>query len=512
MIESGSESSRAKSKQVGSEQMARSPGETDLPLVRPRVHTLPKLALTRVSTPPIAGTAPVEYQCKGHRVKYWREPIKPSASRWTTFRSFPLVLDGEGAPWAPACLWLMDKAQSKPASTDSLKPVAQDLCAYRSFLEDAALDWDDFSSVEKYARPTYLYRNHLNELVNSGELKKSTAARRMNNVIGFYRFLMRNSRMNFNPANDPWVEKELGIAYRDNKGFRQVASVTTTDISIKNTRYEDAWDPAISDGGKLRPLPVEEQKAVVAALKALGNIEYELMHYIALVTGAREATVLTLRLRDFARPMEQITTWSHKVRCGPGTGIDTKNDATDVYLSLPKALYGRLHAYAVSERARGRRARSALGEDPLNYLFLTRLAQPYYESKDDRNAVRVSTDELSRTTQNGWPLRKFIAEKVIPEVRRANPAMAKFSYRFHDLRATFGMNWVDYQMRQATEEGVDFSTRYLYARDQLRKLMWHRQATTTDKYLEYRHHMHHLQLAQEGWSQHLTDLIEGTVA
>ena len=451
MIESEGNSSHGKSKQVGSEQMARSLAEADLPLVRPRVRTLPKLALTRVSTLPIAGTAPVEYQCKGHRVKYWRESVKPSATRWTTFRSFPLVLDGEGAPWAPACLWLMDKAQAKPASTDSLKPVAQDLCAYRSFLEDAALDWDDFRSVEKYARPTYLYRNHLNELVNSGELKKSTAARRMNNVIGLYRFLMRNSRMNFNPANDPWVEKELGIAYRDNKGFRQVASVTTTDISIKNTRYEDAWDSTISDGGKLRPLPVEEQKAVVAALKALGNIEYELMHHIALLTGAREATVLTLRLRDFARPPEQITTWSHKVRCGPGTGIDTKNDATDVYLSVPKALYCRLHAYAVSERARGRQARSALGQDPLNYLFLTRLAQPYYESKDDRNAVRDSTEALSRTTQNGWPLRKFIAEKVIPEARSANPAKAKFSYRFHDLRATFGMNWVDHQMLQATD-------------------------------------------------------------
>lgn len=482
---------------------------SDLPLVKPRVLTLPKLALTRVSTSPVAGSAPVEYQRKGQRVKYWRDPIKPSATRWTTFRSFPLVLDGTGAPWAPACLWLMDKAQAKPMSTDSLKPVAHDLGAYKSFLEDAALDWDDFSSVEKYGRPTYLYRNHLNELVNSGALKKSTAARRMNNVIGFYRFLMRNTRMNFNPANDPWVEKELGISYRDSKGFSQVASVTTTDISIRNTRYQDAWDPAISDGGKLRPLPVEEQKAVVAALKALGNEEYELMHYVALLTGAREATVLTLRLRDFMRPPEQITTWSHKIRCGPGTGIDTKNDATDVYLSVPKDLYRRLHAYAVSERARGRRARSALGDDPLNYLFLTKLAQPYYESKDDRNALRDSTEVLSRVTRNGWPLRKFITEKVIPEVRRANPAMAKFSYRFHDLRATFGMNWVDFQMQRS---GEDFGKHYLYTRDQLRKLMWHRQATTTDKYLEYRHHMHHLQLAQEGWSQHLTDLIEGSGA
>jgi hypothetical protein len=471
------------------------------------VRLLPELRLTKASPTATEGGIPVDHQHHGQRIKYWRDPVKPSATQWTTFRSSPLVLDADGAPWAPACLWLIDRAQAKPLSITSLHSLAQDLAAYKRFLDDAALDWDDFSSVEKYARPTYLYRNHLQELINAAELKKSTAARRMNCVIQFYRFLMRHSRMNFSPANDPWVETELGIAYRDSKGFRQVASVTTTDVSIKNTRHEDAWDETISDGGKLRPLPVDEQKAVVAALKALGNIEYELMHYVALLTGAREGTALTLRLRDFERPPEQIRRWSHKIRCGPGTGIDTKRDATDVYLSIPKALYARLHAYAVSERALARRAKTARGDDPGNYLFLTQHGQPYYESKQDHNASRTATQAMRRSPISGEALRKFISEKVIPEVRKTHP---RFHYRFHDLRATFGMNFVDYQMHQASQAGEDFSKRYPFAREQLRKLMWHRQATTTDKYLEYRHHMHHLQLAQSGWSQHLTDLIEGS--
>lgn len=470
------------------------------------VHSLPEVRLTKVRSSPDAGALPVEYQRNGQRVKYWREEVKPSVTRWTTFRPFPLVLDASGAPWAPACLWLLEKAQAKPQHTRSLPPLAQDLAAYKRFLDEAALDWDDFSSVEKYARPTYLYRNHLHELVNAGELKKSTAARRMASVIRFYRFLMGTSRMNFVPANEPWVESELGIAYRDSKGFKQVASVITTDVSIKNTRYDDAWDEAISDGGKLRPLTVDEQRAVVTALKSLANIEYALMHYVALLTGAREATVLTLRLRDFARPPEQIPTWSHKIRCGPGTGIDTKRDVPDVYLSVPKVLYAQLHAYAVSARARARRAKTAMGEDPLNYLFLTQHGQPYYESKDGRHAQLEPTRALRRSVKSGYPLRKFIAEKVIPEVRKAHPNLSRFQYRFHDLRATFGMNWVDYQMQKA---GEDFAKHYLYARDQLRKLMWHRQATTTDRYLEYRQHMHHLQLAQVGWSEHLTDLITG---
>ncbi len=447
---------------------------------------------------------PVEYQRHGQHIKYWRTPIQPTATRWTEFRSFPLVVDGSGAPWVPACLWLLDKAQAKPRNISSLRPLAQDLAAYKAFLDALALEWDDFSAVEKYARPTYMFRNHLHDQLNAGELKKSTASRRMSTVISCYRFLMRNSRMNFNPANDPWVESELGIEYRDDKGFKQVVSVTTTDIAIKNSPRQDAWDETIQDGGKLRPLPVEEQKALVRALKELGNLEYALMHYMALLTSAREMTVLTLRVRDVMRPPEQIPQWSHKIRCGRGTGIDTKGDVSDVYLSMPRELYTQLHAYAVSERARQRRAKTALREDPSNYLFLTQHGQPFYESKEDRNSLRDSTEPMRRSALDGRPLRKFIEQRVIPLVRKNYP---KFKYRFHDLRATFGMNWVDFQMQEAGPEGI--AKRYQWARDQLRKLMWHKSAITTDKYLEYREHMHHLQLAQEGWSRHLIEIITG---
>lgn len=470
----------------------------------PGVYTLPQLRLTKVRTAPAPGRIPVDHLHNGQRIKYWRERVQSTATRWTEFRSLPMVVDSAGAPWAPACLWLLDKAQAKPLGISSLRPVAQDLAAYKTFLDELALEWDDFSAIEKYARPTYLYRNHLLAQLNAGELKKSTASRRMSSVITFYRFLMRNSRMRFSPANDPWVDKDVGIDYRDSKGFKQVANVTTTDVSIKASNHQDAWDETISDGGKLRPLPVSEQKALVAALKELGNVEYALMHHMALLTGAREMTVLTLRVRDVICPSGQIPQWSHKIRCGPGTGIDTKGDVADVYLSMPRALYEQLHAYAVSERARRRRAKTPKGEDPSNYLFLTQQGQPYYESKEERNAVCDSASPLRRSALSGRPLRKFIEQRVIPLMRKAHP---RFKYRFHDLRATFGLNWVDYQMLQAGAEGL--GKHYLWTRDQLRKLMWHKSPLTTDKYLEYREHMHHLQLAQKDWSNHLVELIQG---
>jgi|LauGreDrversion4_2_1035121.scaffolds.fasta_scaffold117932_2 integrase len=492
---------------------------------QPSVYTLPQLRLTKVGSAAAEGRLPVEHQYSGQHVKYWREPVRPTATRWTEFRSLPIVVDAEGAPWVPACLWLLDKAQAKPLNISSLKPVAQDLAAYAAFLGRLALEWDDFSAVEKYGRPTYLYRNHLNELLNSGELKRSTASRRMSSVISFYRYLMKHPRMRFEPLNDPWVDREVGIEYRDVKGFKQVTVVTTTDVTIRTPKYQDALDESIDDGGRLRPLPMAEQQALIAALRELGNIEFTLMHVVALCTGAREMTVLTLRLRDVLAPPDQIPGWSrkvcsdsssspqsnaqspgvlHKIRCGPGTGIDTKGDATNVYLCMPRELYELLHSYAVSDRAKRRRDKTERGEDPNNYLFLTQHGQPYYESKEDRNALRESSAQMRRSTLSGRPLRKFVEKSVTPLVRKNHPL---FKYRFHDLRATFGMNWVDHQMRQAGTEGL--GKHYLWVREQLQKLMWHRSPLTTDKYLNYREEQHQTQQAMKEWSRHLNEDLLG---
>lgn len=464
-----------------------------------KLYTLPVLRLTKVSDHPGPGFLPVSHQHAGQTVKYWREVQGNKAARWTTFPKFPLVLNADGSPWEPACLWLLDRAQARPLRLSSLASIAQSLKDYRLFLDDLGLEWDDFSEVDKYNRPTYLYKTHLQGLINVGQIKRTTASRRMSAVIGLYRFLMGNPMMRFEPLNTPWVETRLGFEYRDSRGFKQVKEVVSTDVSIRVSRRDYAWDESIADGGKLRPLTVREQRCLVAALKHLDNPEYSLMHYVALLTGARAQTVLTLRVANFLSPVGKVPQWPYKLRCGPGTGIDTKHDVTDVYLSMPHALYQMLHVYALSDRARHRRAKSALGEDESNYLFLTNQGAPYYESKDHLNAERDCAEPLRRSSPIGQNLREFIAEHAIPEVRKTLP---NFRYSFHDLRATFGMNWVDHVMG-ATET----KEKYLWARDQLRKLMWHKNPVTTDHYLEYRQHRYQLEKAQADWSLHIVDLI-----
>jgi len=132
---------------------------------------------------------PVDHRVKGEQVKYWRELRASKAVRWETFPHFPLVLNANGSPWPPACMWLLDRARARPHKVSSLNPVVQGLRAYKQFLDEFGLQWDDFSAVDKLLRPTYLYKTHLQDLINAGAIEHSTASgacRRWRAFIGSY--------------------------------------------------------------------------------------------------------------------------------------------------------------------------------------------------------------------------------------------------------------------------------------------------------------------------------------
>lgn len=119
----------------------------------------------------------------------------------------PLVLNPDGSPWEPACLWLLERSRVKPLKLSSLKSLAQGLRAYNKFLDELEMQWDNFSEDIKYLRPTYFYQTHLRLLVDSGALQRSTGHARLRIVLAFYRFLMQNTQLGFQPKYPPWQEK-----------------------------------------------------------------------------------------------------------------------------------------------------------------------------------------------------------------------------------------------------------------------------------------------------------------
>ena len=479
-----------------------------------RKEVLPQTTLTQVCSENDKGATLVKLQVPGEAsVEYYVAPRvdadtgerRDGKPRWVagTYRLFPLVLCGDDSPWAEANLWILDMLEMKVLPNMlTFAGIAEDLSAFRRYIEAETLDWLCFPA-HKLRRPTYRYNAALRISVEAGEVSPGVAKRRMATVVRFYRWLMGEA--GFRPEQTPWNESDRYVDWTDGTGFERVIKVTTTDVSLKDSKAEDPWDDRIMDGGRLRPLPENEQRVLLQALGDIGNTEMSLIHLISLFSGARIQTVLTLRLRHVSRPPAEIPGNDFRLKAGPGTGIDTKGNKRGV-LHIPKWLYERLYIYAKSERAQARRRLAKGGDHVDQFLFLSHRGTPHYESKASRD--RASSDNaFARHAKVGQGVRQFIKEKLLPEMqaRLGNP---RYEFSFHDLRATYGMNTVDYLLERMETGKMTYSR----ALSRLRHLMWHTRLSTTENYLNYRENLFMIDAVQDGWHDHLQHLAEDALS
>lgn len=422
-------------------------------------------------------------------------------SKWkpSQFNLYPIVQEASGLPWPEASIYLMSRLENTPdLSMSTYDGIAEDLAAYRRFLDEEDIDWRHFPA-QKLSRPTYRYRSHLMRAVEAKTLAASSAKRRMSSIIAFYTWMKADGLLI--PANAPWRESDVYIKLTGVHGFEFTKHVTTTDISIKLPKQDDPYEGTIDDGGKLRPLPKVEQRWVMEALVARGNTEMTLVHLLALVTGARIQTVLTFRLGHIQRwTQEQLQSpLAGEIRfsVGPGTGIDTKRNKS-LSLHIPVWLCRVLHTYAHSERARLRRIAAKGGDVAEQYLFLSRYGSPFYQSRKDSRTFDATSK--SRQPIKGQSVRKFMGEVVIPYVRAKHDS--KFHYQFHDLRASFGMNLTDSQLK-LVEQGKRTLSQ---VREFVKVRMGHQSAAITDNYLQFRGNIAHILHVSDDHDEYLMEL------
>lgn len=411
------------------------------------------------------------------------------------FNLFPVVLEGSGQPWAEACLYLLSGVEGTPTpDMRTYDARALDLAAYRRFIEETCIDWTEFPK-SKLFKPTYRYRAHLNHLLRAGELGAKTLNRRMGSVVAFYRWLVEEKLLS--PANPPWKERDVYITSKDSFGFQRVKTVKSTDLAIPTPKQQDTLDETIQDGGKLRPLPIEEQEWLLSALQAAGNTEMTLIHLMALVTGARLQTVCTLK--NFHTEITTLTDSNQIVMLpvGPGTGADTKGSKRLV-LHIPVWFYQALRTYSRSERAHRRRRKSG-NETTNQYLFLTQHGTPYYTDKKDRQTFDPTNKR--RYDFDGGAIGTFIRNVIRPYVEKTYDCK-KFDFSYHDTRATFGMNLTDLLLKQV-EAGT---TTLSEVREYVKTRMGHESAATTDLYLNFRHQLRFKRVVVEQRETHLKDL------
>jgi integrase len=405
-------------------------------------------------------------------------------------RKFPIIIRGDGTPWDLGNLYLMYKltelAKIEPPSVETIQAIAKHLMMYLRWIEhvcaqDQVMHELYFPEREEF-RVTYSYQRYLRRLLreNPQPISLGVAKGRMQAVIGFYRGILHGGLVRESAiANAPYEARAIGIPVVNSIGLQYIKQVQTSNLTIKAPRRETVLG-SIKDGGNLRPLTEEEQSIVIAELERYGNRAFQLMCFVALFTGARIQTVCTLRVKHVKEMLKSKSVRGEfLLKVGPGTDIDTKNDVNYRLHFLCK-LADMLDEYVTSEEYAERRAKSFYGESDKNYVFLARNGSAYFTSKQEIRerqeglfSQRISPkDRVAFTIQKGYAVRNYI-QRLIRDIRLKHADFNHF--RFHDLRATFGMNFV----RDADQEGIRD------VREPLRSRMGHKNFQTTQLYLNY---------------------------
>ncbi|HAQ87612.1 MAG TPA: hypothetical protein DCR78_14375 [Pseudomonas sp.] len=403
--------------------------------------------------------------------------------------TFPIVVDSHGAPWPEACLFLASKFYDDKRHIRTCVSLAKDLALYLRYLNEEHLSFRFFPS-ERYKRVTYRYRAYLKLKMDAGEITIKTARRKISCVISFYKWLAEHKK--FIPDNPPWKEKQTLIPVNEEGKKDKHRVVTTTDLAFKGA---DPVDIAlITDGGRLRPLQDAQQIKLLETLYLLGNSEMYLAHILALFSGARIQTVLTIRAEHITSCERGPNNCAY-IKVGPGTGVDTKLNKRYVLL-VPWEVIEKLRLYINSGRYQSR-VKAATGDrfKGMEYLFLSNRGTPYYQSIQDPGC----NDKL--ISLEGAAVRQFISDRVRPALKIDHEV---FSYRFHDLRASFAMNIYNSLSSLSGKEKLSDS----YIREYIRFRLGHATKKALDSYMSYAENNKVALQAQLDWERRL-DLLAG---
>lgn len=399
---------------------------------------------------------------------------------------FPVVLDSSGAPWREACYYIYKRITIDGIAGSTAHAIAQDLALYLRYLDEENLVFNYFPVIDSL-KPVYRYRKYLRQLILAQNIRSSTASRRMSNVIGFYKRM--NEEGIVKTPESLWASKSKW-------GMSDAKKNRSGQVGV-GFKLRSGKDPnAIYDDGVLYPLSVDEQVALFEELRRLDNYEMSLIFYIAVFVGARIQTILTLRVNQFAKVREGK---DHRVVAGEGTGIDTKFSKRLV-LYFPDWLAGKIKTYIDSPRARDRRARCKLDLwNGVDYVFLSNRAAPYFYSKQDPSLRPTSGPK------EGQAIRQFLYDRLLPRVKNSGNS---FSFKFHDLRATYGLNLASRLLGLVEQGKLTLSQ----ARSMLKEAMSHEKSETTDRYLRICRLKDLASIAQQEYEDHIVSCAKRALA
>lgn len=418
-------------------------------------------------------------------------PIRPKRLHPLSVDRMHVIVQPDGALWLEGCLYLFWCSCVRGLHHSTVSNIAGDLCDLMNKLTEGGRDYNTFRGI-KIERPTYFYQSELKLEIARGSLKRNVANRKISSMVGFYKWKV--DEREFKPAAEMWKPTIKHRRYADSHGVTQIKEIHSTDLSFKNTSSIDTGS-FIKDGGRLHPINRENQTHLINALTELGNTEMLLAHIVSLTTGMRIQSVLTLRhncvVPGVGTDEDENKFTLHYIKIGEGTFVDAKNNKSQS-VATPAWVHNLLNTYMHSDRHKSRCAKSPIKEDTMQYLFLTKSGKPYYIANCDRSLFGYSAEA-------GSAIRQF-TKKVKEKLFNMN---ALFSYSFHDLRATFGMNLLEDYYKQLENGKMNQITLL----EKLKQRLGHEDINTTLAYLKYREDHPKLAQAQDEYEIHLEQLI-----
>ncbi|AZC84704.1 site-specific integrase [Pseudomonas chlororaphis] len=413
--------------------------------------------------------------------------------------NLPYLFRKDGAPWFEANSYLVSLVANKVVAnrpTDEARRRASKLLDYLIFCETECVDWLDFSGRRPALRPTYRYFAHL---LRGGGKVAAVINQYTGVIFDFYRFISAN----WHPLDMRRVDsvKEVRFLIKTVYG---ASRVITAEKRSQTKPVAPARLVSIGylreDGEDLRPLSNSELSELV---KIIGGKQWSTLErmilLLALMTGARKQTILTLRMRhlnSFVKDRIQGD-GTYLLYAGPGTGIDTKKDRSQrlyVPFQIASELIVLANSPLMSRRRHRFRERLAIEHPDLamaeedTYVFLSDQGGCYYMARDDPRYPTVKSPPTGQITDT-------IKRKLLAIVSDAFPR--DFSY--HWLRATFGFQL--YQRLQVlVEEG---KMRQSDVVDFIRERMHHATLEMTEHYLKLFEMLPQKTLVQELFESHL---------
>ena len=142
-------------------------------------------------------------------------------------------------------------------------------------------------------------------------------------------------------------------------------------------------------------------------------------------------------------------------------------------------------------------------------MFLTKLGTPFYTSKAEQqeliDKIKASDSFGARLKlYEGEAVRSYLKVVLLPEIRLIDPQFP--SFKFHDLRASFGMNLLESQLQHLPEGHTAMTAvEYVQAR------MGHRNISTTLQYLNYKSRLQWRNKIQHEYESSLMKYVNSSV-